>query len=277
MAAFRVLDPFQTLFNQNSTAPAAGGRVDFFEAGTTTPKAVYASPALSVSNGATIELDAAGRLSVDCWGDGAYRVRLYGADGTQILDLDNIQPSTSSGLAIPTPLEAGAVLSNDGAILQWLLGLFVPDPSGQTNKVLSNDGTLLLWKEIVIPSPAAPDIVFSGDGTAGSLQLGINSVPKKFRLMWGQAVVTASGQTAAAQSFNFVSGGAAQFDEEPRVWIIGKSNAVAAEGQIPAVAVINRTPGGFAVGMNTDDYTRNGSRINSDVPFDWFAIGSKTV
>src|SRR5690242_18320803 len=75
MASFRVLDPFQTFFNLSSTGPAAGGRVDFFDAGTTTPRAVYADPDLGVSNGSTIALDAAGRLSVDCWGQGAYRAR----------------------------------------------------------------------------------------------------------------------------------------------------------------------------------------------------------
>lgn len=276
MAAFRVLDPLQTFFNQNSTAPAAGGRVDFFIAGTSTPKAVYADPGLSTSNGDTIELDAAGRLSVDCWGDGSYRVRQYDADGTLIAEIDNVQAPGGAAQAIPA-LEADAFLTNDGAQLLWDIIRQLPDPSGNGGKFLKTDGTIFFYEAITIPTPAAPDIVFSGDGAGGSLQLGISSVPKKFRLMWGSSIVTASGQTAAAQSFNFVLGGAAQFDEPPRVWIVGKSNAVAAEGQIPAVAVLNTTPAGFGVGMNTDDYTRNGSRINSDVPFDWFAIGSKTV
>lgn len=276
MAAFRVLDPFQTFFNQDSTAPAVGGRVDFFEAGTTTPKAVYANPELSVSNGSSIELDAAGRLSVDCWGDGSYRVRQYDADGTLIAEHDNVQAPGGAAQSIPA-LEPGAVLSNDGALLLWDQIRQLPDPSGSAGKFVKTDGTIFFYEAITIPTPAAPDIVFSGDGASGSLHLGISSVAKKFRLMWGQHTMTASGQTAASQAFNFVSGGAAQFDEPPRVWIVGKSAAVAAEGQIPAVAVTSTTTGGFSVGMNTDDYTRNGSRINSDVPFDWFAIGSKTV
>ncbi|MFQ6309928.1 gp53-like domain-containing protein [Lysobacter capsici] len=269
MAAFRVLDPFQTFLNQNSTGPAAGGRFDFFEAGTTTPKAVYANPGLSVSNGASIELDAAGRLSVDCWGDGSYRARQYDADGTLIKELDDIQPTTSGGLAIPTPLEAGAVLSNDGSILQWLIGLFVPDPSGQTNKVLSNDGTLLLWKEDVPPPVVTPDIVVA----ANSFRAGVSSNTSKFFVQWGAGSVAASGQTAANANVSFPTA----FTDTPTVIVVPKSFTVAAEGQIPAVAVVNQSPTGFSVAMNTDDYTRNGSRITNAVPFDWVAIGHLTV
>ncbi|WP_057917096.1 gp53-like domain-containing protein [Lysobacter antibioticus] len=273
MAAFRVLDPFQTFFNLDSTAPAAGGRVDFFESGTSTPKAVYADPGLTTSNGSSIDLDAAGRLEVDCWGDGAYRVRQYDADDTLVKELDNIQPTTSSGLEIPTPLEAGAVLSNDGAILQWLQALFMPDPTGQNGKFPQANGSGYTLVDITIPTPAAPDIVLTGTGAAGSFRAGTTAVAKKFYLQWGSDTMAASGQTAAAGSFNFPAG----FDEAPRVLIVGKSASVAAEGQIPAVAVTNTTTTGFSVAMNTDDYTRNGSRINSAVPFDWFAIGFKTV
>jgi len=275
MAAFRVLDPFQTFFNLDSTAPAAGGRVDFFESGTSTPKAVYADPGLTTSNGSSIDLDAAGRLEVDCWGDGAYRVRQYDADDTLVKELDNIQPTTSSGLEIPTPLEAGAVLSNDGALLQWLLALFLPDPTGQAGKWLQTDGTGASWQPITIPTPAAPDIVLTGDGSAGKIQIGTSAVARKAVILWGSDTMAASGQTAAAGSFSFTGGFA--FDEAPFVLPIGRSNTVAAEGQLPAVAVIGSTPSGFSLAMNTDDYTRNGSRINSSVPFGWIAIGFKTV
>ncbi|QWF19309.1 hypothetical protein [Lysobacter capsici] len=274
MAAFRVLDPFQTFLNQNSTGPAAGGRFDFFEAGTTTPKAVYANPGLSVSNGASIVLDAAGRLSVDCWGDGAYRARQYDADGTLIKELDDIQPTTGGGLAIPTPLENGAVLSNDGSILQWLLGLFVPDPSGQTNKVLSNDGTLLLWKEIVTPPVVTPDIVLTGNGAAGTFRAGTSAVTKKFMVMFGSDSMTASNQIQAAGSFVFPSSFA--FDEPPRVFIIPKTAAATSQGDVPSCAVINTSTTGYDVAMSTT-FGQNAAKITSAVPFDFIAFGFKTV
>lgn len=276
MASFRVLDRLQVYYNLNGTAPAAGGRIDFFESGTTTPKEVFADPDLNTSNGSTVGLDAAGRPSDDTWGEGSYRVRQYDADDTLIGEMDDVEIPGGSGTSIPA-LEADSFLTNDGAQLLWDEIRQLPDPTGQAGKFLQTDGTGFTYAAITIPTPATPDIVLTGTGASGSYRFGTSAVAKKGLIMFGSHTVTASGQTAAAQSFDFVSGGAAQFDEAPRVFIVGKSASVAAEGQIPAVAVTSTTTGGFSVALNTDDYTRNGSRINSNVPFDWIAFGFKTV
>lgn len=277
MASFRVLDPLQTFFNLNSSAPAAGGYVLFFEAGTTDPKAVYADPGLTISNGPRVNLDAAGRPQVEAWGDGAYKLRLFDEDNTLIKETDHVQAPGGAAAQIP-PLVANAFLTNDGSVMLWELLQLVPDVAGQLGKVLSNDGTALLWKEITIPTPVAPDIVLSGDGSSGKIQLGTSASTKKAVILWGSDSMPASGQTAASGNFNFKLGADAfSFDDPPFVLPICRSATVTAEGQIPSFAQVGATASGFSIGMHTDDYGRNGSRITSAVPFGWLAIGFKTV
>jgi hypothetical protein len=273
MAAFRVLDPFQTFLNQNSTGPAAGGRFDFFEAGTTTPKAVYANPGLSVSNGASIELDAAGRLSVDCWGDGSYRARQYDADGTLIKELDDIQAPGGAGQSIPA-LEAGAFLSNDGALLLWDFINQLPDPTGQANKFLKTDGTGWSYEAITIPTPPTPDIVLTGDGAAGTFRAGTSAVAKKFMVMIGSDSMPASNQIQASGSFTFPGG--FTFDEPPRVFVIPKTSAATSQGDIPSCGTVGTATNGYSVSMSTT-FGQNAAKITSAVPFDFVAFGFKTV
>ncbi|SDX53071.1 hypothetical protein [Lysobacter enzymogenes] len=277
MASFRILDRLRVFYNLNGTAPASGGRVDFFEAGTTAPKAVYANPELSVSNGSTIQLDAAGRLLLDCWGEGAYKVRQYDEDGTFVAEMDDVEIPGGADLQIPTPLESGAVLSNNGSILLWLATLLIPDPTGQANKVLSNNGAGLLWKEINIPTPPAPDIVLSGDGASGLFRFGTSAVAKKAVILFGSDSMPASGQIQAAGSFSFKLGtDPFSFDEPPRVFVIPTTSAATSQGDIPGCAVVGSTTTGYAVAMSTT-FGQTSARIQSPVPFNFVAIGFKTV
>lgn len=274
MASFRVLDPFTVFLNLTGTAPASGGRFDFFEAGTTTPKAVYANPALSVSNGSTIELDAAGRLSADCWGDGAYRARQYDADDTLVKDLDNIQAPGGGAQTIPA-LEAGAFLSNDGALLLWDFINQLPDPTGQADKFVKTDGTGWSYEAITIPPAPALDVILTGTGAAGKVQLGTSAVARKLVILWGTDTMPASNQTQAAGAFTFP--GSFSFDEAPRMFANGITTPVTAEGQLPVVYVSGTDPGAYGITMNTNEFGRNGAKITSAVTFAWIAFGFKTA
>ncbi|MFK3647905.1 hypothetical protein ACI2IY_05635 [Lysobacter enzymogenes] len=277
MASFRILDPLQVFFNLNGSAPASGGYVRFFEAGTSDPKSVFADPALTINNGPRVNLDAAGRPLVDAWGDGAYKLRLFDKNDTLIKETDYVQAPGGAAAQIP-PLVANAFLTNDGGVLLWELLTLIPDVAGQLGKVLSNDGTALLWKEFTIPTPVAPDIVLSGDGASGKIQLGTSAVARKAVILWGSDSMPASGQTAASGNFNFKLGADAfSFDEPPFVLPMCRSASVTAEGQVPVFAQVGATASGFSVGMHTDDFGRNGSRITSAVPFGWIAFGFKTV
>ncbi|QWP74609.1 hypothetical protein J5226_12955 [Lysobacter sp. K5869] len=274
MASFRVLDPLQTFFNQNSSAPAAGGEVRFYEAGTSNPRAVYEGPDLAVSNGSTITLDAAGRLAVDCWGSGAYRVRVLDANGSQIRDLDNIQPAGGASLQIPTPLEAGAALFNDGALLLWDLIRQLPDMAGQGGKALFTDGTNPIWQTLNIPAPPAPDIVIVGDRDAGSIRVGIASSPTKVMLQWGAASSPNTGQRQSAVDVVLPTA----FNSSA-IWAdaIIESAALTSNGLIAAKATPVLAPDRVRFHFDSQDFGNNASRFNQAIPLRWLALGLVTV
>jgi hypothetical protein len=107
-AGFRLTD--------DDNNPLAGGSLRYYGAGTTTPKAVYADAALGVSLGSIVNLNASGEpvtggnVQVIVYpGTGAYRVRLYDANGVLIWDQDGIpgaveeEEESTSGLPI-TPV-----------------------------------------------------------------------------------------------------------------------------------------------------------------------------
>lgn len=274
MASFRVLDPFQTFFNLTSTGPAAGGRVDFFDAGTTTPKAVYAEPGLAVSNGDSIPLDAAGRLTVDCWGQGAYRARQYDADGTLVKELDNIQPAGGAGLQIPTPLEAGAALFTDGALLLWDFIRQLPDPTGQGGKYVKTDGVNFFFEAINIPAPPAPDIVITGDRDAGNIRVGIASNPTKLMLQWGAASSPNTGQRQSAVDVALP----VTFNSSA-IWAdaVIESAALTVNGLIAAKATPVLAPDRVRFHFDSQDFGNNNSRFNQAIPLRWLALGLVTV
>lgn len=273
MASFRILNPFQVFLNADATAPAKGGRFEFFEAGTTDPKSVFGDPALTIDNGSTVTLGPDGRLTVDTWGGGAYRVRQYDVNGSLVQEADNVRGDGGAGASIP-PFEADSFLTNDGAILLWEAIRQLPDMLGQGDKFLSNDGAVPIWKPISIPQPVAPDIVLSGTGASGIFRIGTAAVNKKGIILFGSDTMPASGQIQASGSFTFPGG--FSFDEPPRVFAIATTSAATSQGDIPKCAVVGTETTGFAVSMSTT-FGQNAARISSPVPFNFFAFGFKTI
>lgn len=74
----------QQQFYDSNGQPLAAGTVQFYEVGTTTPKATYQDQALSVPNTNPVILDAAGRATI--WGSGNYRQILADVNGNVIWD-----------------------------------------------------------------------------------------------------------------------------------------------------------------------------------------------
>ena len=74
----------QQQFCDANGQPLAGGSVNFYEVGTTTPKNTYQDSALSVVNTNPVILDSAGRATI--WGSGNYRQVLYDVFDNMIWD-----------------------------------------------------------------------------------------------------------------------------------------------------------------------------------------------
>ena len=272
--AYRVTNPLIVNFDQAGRI-AAGGYFEFFDAGTSSPKAVYEDPGLSVSNGSTVQLDASGRQNVDSWGDGNYRVRLFDQYGVLIDELDNVQdPAGSSGSVIPT-LVPGAFLTNDGALLQWLALLLIPDPTGSASKVLGTDGTNLNWvSQTAIPTPPEPDIVVS----ANSFRAGISSDNTKFCVLTGTGSAPATGAKGTSANITFTPA----FDV---LWHVAVTTTIAAatpSGALVDNSVTGFSPGsassGVTVNFNVSDDDGNAAwKISNAIDFTWIAFGTREV
>lgn len=76
--------------------PLSGGKLYFYEPGTTTEKTTYSNEALSVANSNPVVLDAEGRQG-DIFFSGTARCILKDADDVQIDDKDPVGASVSSG------------------------------------------------------------------------------------------------------------------------------------------------------------------------------------
>lgn len=141
MSSMLFYDPRPVYFT-NLGAPAAGGSLKFYAAGTTTEQDVYSDSSLSTSLGSTITLDSSGRTTTDIWLDASlsYRVQLYDVGGTQQYDTDDLAIPGGTTNVIPSLVD-GEFLTNNGSALEWVSVSQLPDPSGNAGKVVSTDGT----------------------------------------------------------------------------------------------------------------------------------------
>lgn len=89
----------QTMFT-NTGVPAAGCRLQTFEAGTTTPQTVYQDSGLTIAYPNPVECDAVGRLPQMFAEDGNIKLRLTTFTGVELLAVDSvlvIGPSSGGG------------------------------------------------------------------------------------------------------------------------------------------------------------------------------------
>lgn len=185
MAGYRFYNPAPVFFDVLGLEPCASGTLTFYDKGTTTPKLTWSDDALTIPNTNPVQLDSSGRANVNIWLDGAYSVVLKTFEGVTVFTRD-VDDGLGDGLAIPTPLQSGRFLSNDGSNLLWDLIRQVPDPSGSGGKILSTDGSNLIWiAEQSIPASSAT----SGPGI---LRIG------DYAVQWGQAQCPASGGVATS-------------------------------------------------------------------------------
>lgn len=88
----RVIDPAY-VFEDDDGNPLSGGRVYFYTSGTATLKATYSDISRTVQNANPLTISADGRLSVDVFGNGSYRVRVADANGSTIWTEDDVSLS----------------------------------------------------------------------------------------------------------------------------------------------------------------------------------------
>lgn len=266
---FRILDQ-RPVYLDLAGNLADGGTLKFYAAGTTTPQDVYADQAKTVNNGSTVAIGSDGRSTVDIWGEGAYRVRLYDADGTLIAEADNVQLAGGSDASIPA-LESGKFLTNDGAVLAWSSIQQLPDPTGSANKILSTDGVNFIFVDK--PSNGTP-----GDSAA------ITVAPTKttigdgspthdiFMVQSGSDTITASGASHAQKTITFPTAFKVCMIAIPTVTSTGDSILGPS-----TIGPINTSATGFTAYASVSAHgggTNNDQKIVNNVTFNWVAFGT---
>jgi hypothetical protein len=85
--------------------PLAGGKVYFYEPGTTTPKTTYSDAAGTVPNTNPVVLDSQGRATIFI--SGFYKVKVTTALGTELYTTDNVSASPFQALTVSEWLTSG--------------------------------------------------------------------------------------------------------------------------------------------------------------------------
>lgn len=270
MPGFRILDQFP-VFLDRLGVPASGGRLEFYEAGTSTPKDVYGDPDLTVNNGPTVLIGTDGRSVHDIWGDGAYYIRLLAADNTLIADADDVAIPGGAGAAIPA-MEAGKFLTNDGSVYIWAAIYQLPDPTGSANKILGTDGVNFIWQD----PPKTPDPAVS-DVAVTATSFSISDGTKKVLVQTGTGTAPNVGGRDTSVDITFPTA----FNANP-MWIgitPRYAGTVSAYGNAPIPHVGNRSATSFtaAFAAGERDDTNSGFNFNAEIPFDWIAVGLVNV
>lgn len=258
MPAFRILNQRPVYLNLQNE-PADAGHLRFYDSGTDTPKDVFGDPDLSVNNGPSILIGVDGRTVVDVWGDGSYRVRLYDADETLILEADDVELPGGAGTALPA-LVSGAYLTNDGAVMSWQPLNQVPDPTGSAGKILGTDGVNFLWQAPPTP-PTAPI-------TVGATNIKIGDGTSAFMIQTGTATAPASGSDSTSLAVVFPT---------PFTTCLGVCLTPAPGGQPsgPIVPYLSApaTATGFTAGFDPAEGGSGSGEVLNNVAFNWVAFG----
>lgn len=274
MSAYRPLNICRaTTYFGLSGQVLASGYLLFYQAGTTTAQSVFGDFALSVNNGARVDLDSTGRPTVDVWADTAdrYFVEWYDSADVKQYDVDDIEVPGGPQQVIPIP-SANEFLSGDGTNLLKvnLANRLVPDPTGMSAKILGNNGTAPIW----INKPA--------DGAAGVSDIVIGSGSVKWSNGSSHTLQQYASDTVAGTSGLEVTKSVTfptAYTSAPKVLVtVTGSNASAAGNVEVRTRITSITSTGFTVafsnrtGGSSADGSGNGI-LTGTVSFNWEAIG----
>lgn len=261
--SYQLLEPGRVFFTLTALEIAAGGSLTFYEVGTTTPKATYSNPALTILNSNPLILNSAGRSVNAAWGTGNYDVVLKDSAGATVWTRQ-VNSQVQAGSTIPA-LSASKFLTNDGTNLSWQPVSQVPDTSGSEGSVLTVAGGLATWVAPAVAPTFA--IVVSGNSTT------ITGTGGKLRYLAGSATGVNAGGRTQTVTVTFPSA----FSATPVIAGITLTNAssLATFTNQPSARVSSVSATGFTVVwvMGEIDDTQAGYDFNAAVSFSYLAIG----
>lgn len=188
----RYIDPVPQYSDLNGV-PFPGGKVFFFDSGTSNPKTTFSDIALTVPNTNPVILDAEGRIS-DVFYEGDAKVVLKDADDVQIWERDPVTQATSTDVTW-APYDNTVTYSIQdivrGSDDEYYISL--------TNLNLNNDPVIdtLNWNHIILLQDWNPNISYDiSDNARGSdgnfyrslINSNLNNDPINNPLQWTAAI-----------------------------------------------------------------------------------------
>lgn len=139
----RFNDPRPQFHDANGN-PLAGGKLYFYQAGTSTPKDTYSDRDFETANPNPAVLNAAGRPSADIWLDSVYKVKLTDADDAEIWTADYVSSLSDLNGAFITAEQFGAVGDGETDDAAAILELLQTASANKATAVLRSGKTYRL-------------------------------------------------------------------------------------------------------------------------------------
>jgi len=148
-----------------------GARLNFYAAGTTTPRAVYSDSSLSTSLGSLITCDAYGYPTSDgstrvslYTGTTAYKLAISDADGVNIVTHDNLRGATASPASSSTATPTFTTVSKTADFT-----IAAPDDRGTLYQCVCTGGAIVATLPSAITAGAGWCVALEHDGSANTL------------------------------------------------------------------------------------------------------------
>lgn len=161
--------------------PLAGGKIYFFEGGTSTPKDTFSDAAGSTPNANPVVLDANGRATIFMNNDGLYKIRVDDSTDVTIYEQDDY--GANFGVMLSNAPVLLANMDTNGFSLVTTSGNkdmpIAPHGSGRVPLKNLQLSTVLYTNGFAIVSESNADITITPDGTGKAV---INSVEEYYNL-----------------------------------------------------------------------------------------------
>lgn len=292
-------------------APIPGVVMSFYEVGTNTPKEVFADNALTVTNGTSIETDAAGRFPINYLADEDYKVLVDYPDGTTITipaiegrdiasDLPNVFTKTQTwGRGADVASAAALVLGDDGNYFDIVGTTDISSigPLGVATwiKLHFNGALTLIHDPIGLILPGGVDISVSPGDEAGFVEYepgnwrltDYQESGQLYRLGRGHidGFVLSNNATDAVNDIDIAPGEARSDLNDANLFLstaVGKQiDATWAPGGTPGAAIGGMSSSLFSAGHPNDDTTYHviAGLVsgNAEIGFDTSITGANLV
>jgi len=231
--------------------PVSGGSVEFYDAGTTTPKTVYSDSTLATSLGSTVNLDSGGypvsggsTKTMIYTGTAAFKCIVKDADGVALITHDNVPGAvtipTTDEIALPeTPVVSRTstytILTTDQA------KLINADPTGGSFAI------------------TLPSAVTVGDGWRVGVRHSANTTNVVTVRTTGAQTIGMPGQTAATSVSLTGLGHARWFVSDGAGWTVDSEVPPIMGGPLPYIKVTDRLTAPPASPTGGARYIINGS------------------